>query len=300
MRFVRFDSPEVARSIASTRAVARWGWSALVLVCIASVLGLLIAFVVNLIASARTAVWFGVPVVLALNGLILWRGRSARLNWVLAACADRVYVRLFVRRGSGLGNLNEPDVLIFEAPEIRSMSAQTVEVLLDGSKSRVVEHLVIKPVQTITEDISSDIDSLRCTTGLLATGKQTFVASYEGRLIIEWKWCRPALQAFLRQVVQECPSISIADVECPELDLNGIWRGISRNLRKDLSVQERRKLGQAQRLGFGSDCARLLSRYKHISFHKAAAILTEIEREEAGTGHDSETRNNVTTQNLDL
>lgn len=96
---------------------------------------------------------------------------------------------------------------------------------------------------------------------------------------MEWKWCRPALPIFLQQVARACPSVVIGPEERSELDLNGIWRGISRNLRKDLSAQERQIIVQAKRLGFGCDCAGLLSRYKRISFRKAAAYLEEIEQE---------------------
>lgn len=114
--------------------------------------------------------------------------------------------------------------------------------------------------------------------------KAVLVAYEEGRLTIEWKWWRPALRVFLQQVIQECPSVVIVPEERSELDLNGIWRGISRNLRKDLGAQERQMLVQAKRLGFGCNCAGLLSRYKNISFRKAGAYLAEIEREEAEAG----------------
>jgi hypothetical protein len=287
MKLVRYDSPEVTRTLASTEVRACWGWSALALVAIASVMGLLIVLVMSFIASVHAAVWLSAPIVLALNALLLWRGRSPRLNWVLAADANRVYVRLFVWRGRSADNPNEPDVLMLEASEILSMSAQTVEVFLDGSEAKVVEQLVIEPTQMTVENSVREVQSLQCETGQCGTGlfpmdKQSFVAIYEGRLVIGWKPCRPRLQEFLQQVAQQCPNISIVHLKCPELDLNGIWRGISSNLRKELSVQERRKLGQAQRLGLGSNCVWLLSRYKHISFHKAAAILAEIGREEAG------------------
>jgi hypothetical protein len=305
MKLERFDSPEVARAIASTEVRACWGWSAWALVAIASVLGLLIVLVVSFVATARAAIWLSAPIVLALNALLLWRARSSRLNWVLAAGANRVYVRLFAWRGRSMENPNEPDVLMLEASEILSMSAQTVEVFLDGSEARVVEQLVIEPTQMTMENRVGYVPSLQCGNGhcgtrLFPMDKQSFVGIHEGRLVIEWKPCRPQLREFLRQVAQECPNISIAHLKCPELDLNGIWRGISKNLRKDLSVQERRKLVQATRLGLGWDCTRLLVRYRHISFHKAAAYLAEIEREETATGQDSEARNNVTTQNLHL
>ena len=274
MKLVRSDSPEVAQTVTSTKALACWG-SLSTLVCIASALGLLIALIASLVVSVRASAWLGVPVVLALNGYLLWRGRSPRLNWVLAGYAERVCVRLFVRRGKwGWSEVKEPDVLMLVASEITSMSARTVEVFLDGSKPRIVEWLVIEAAQPIAEDISRHVRPL-----LTPEGKQVFVANEGGRLTMEWKWCRPALPIFLQQVAGACPSVVIGHEERSELDLNGIWRGISRNLRKNLSAQERQLLVEAKRLGFGCDCTRLLSRYKCISFRKAAAYMVEIEQE---------------------
>ena len=143
MKLVRSDSPEVATFVASAGALACLVWSALTLACIACVLSLLIALAVSLIVSTRAAVWLGMPVFLLLNVFLLWRGRSAHLNWVIAGGADRMYVRLFVRRGWGKGDLNEPDVLMLEASEIASLSVRTVEVFLYGPKPKIVESLVI-------------------------------------------------------------------------------------------------------------------------------------------------------------
>jgi len=217
------------------------------------------------------------PVVVALNAYLFWRARSPRLNWVVMGCADRVYVRLFVRRGRGRTEPNEPDILAIEASEIASMSIRTVDVFLYGPKPRTVEWLVIGPVQMVGDDISRHIRPL-----LAPDGKQVFVVNEEGRLTIEWKWCRPALREFLRQIARECPSIVIGPEDRSELDLNGIWHGISLNL----DAQKRRLLVQAKRLGFGSNCRWLLCRYKYISLRKAAAYLAQIEREETGEESD--------------
>lgn len=277
MKLVRSDSPEVVRFIASTGALASWG-SMIGPVCVASALGLLIALAVSFFVSAKAGFWFGVPVVLALNAFMLWRGRSPRLNWVLAGRADQLCVRLFTRREKRRGNVREPNVIILEAADIASVSMLTVELFLDGPDPRNIESLVIEPVQAVANDVSRHVRPL-----LTPEGKQVFVANKEGRLIMEWKWCRPEPRMFLQQVLQECPSIVLAHEEHSELDLNAIWRGISRNLRHDLSAQECQKLAQARRLGFGCECAGLLGRYKHISFQKAAAFLAELERGEAET-----------------
>ena len=221
------------------------------------------------------------PIFLALNGYVLWRAQAAHRRWVAVGRADRLYIRLFAWRRRGHDDVREPDVLVLEGREIASISARTVEVFLDGSKPRIVEWLVIEPSQTVADGVSSHVRPLLMP---MEPDKAVLVAYEEGRLTIEWKWWRPALRVFLQQVIQECPSVVIVPEERSELDLNGIWRGISRNLRKDLGAQERQMLVQAKRLGFGCNCAGLLSRYKNISFRKAGAYLAEIEREEAEAG----------------
>ena len=189
-------------------------------------------------------------------------------------CADRVYVRLFAWRKRSHADVYEPDVLLLEAREIASMSIRTVEVFLYGPKPRIVEWLVIEPAQTVADAVSGRVRPLLTR---MEPDKAVLAVHEEGHLTIEWKWWRPALRVFLQQLVQECPSVVIAPEERSELDLNGIWRGISLNLEQ----QKRRLLVRAIRLGFGCECKRLLSQYKYISFQKAAAYLAEIERDEA-------------------
>jgi hypothetical protein len=276
MKLVRSDSPEVTNSIASTGALACWVWSSLALACIASALALLIALPVYLIVSVRAAAWLGVPVVLALNVYLLWRGRSPRLNWVIAGCADRVFIRLFVRRGRGQADIQEPDVIMFEASEIASMRVRIVEVFLYGPKPRFVECVVIEPPQAIAQGFSDHIRPLLKPDD---PGKQVYVTNEEGRLTMNWKFCRPDPRTFLQQVARECPFVSIAPKERSELDLNGIWH----RMWSKPDPQERRMLVAAKRLGFGCDCVGLLSRHRYISPQKAAAFLAELEREETGT-----------------
>jgi hypothetical protein len=280
MKLVRSGTSEVAGCIASGGARASRHWPALVYGSSPNVLILLIAVAVSLSISVRAAAWLAVPVFLVWNVYVLWCTKSSRRNWVIAACADQVYIRLLMTRGGTLHGVKEPDVIVFEASEIASMSIRTVEVFLYGPKPKFVEWLVIEPAQAVAEIVSNRIHP---SPRPLDPGKQVYVANEEGRLTIGWKWCHPALRIFLQQVVRGCPSVVIANEERSELDLNGIWRGTSLNL----DAQKRQLLLQAKRLGFGSDCRWLLCRYKYISFRKAATYLAEIEREEAGTGHSA-------------
>ncbi len=284
MKLVRSDSPEVARSIASTGAVACWGWSARTLVVLASLPGVVITIAVGLLISARAAAWIGIPVFLLSNVFWLWRGRSSRLNWVVAGCAEKLFVRLFIRRGWKRADCGEPDVLMLDASEIASLSARTAEVFLDGSRPKYAQWLVIEPLHTITEEALSHLNSLLDSD---YPGKQLYVTNERGLLTIKWRWCRPGLQVFLEQVARECPSITIGPEDRSELDLNGIWAGFSRNVRHDLTAQERQQLVQAIRLGFGLECEWLMSRYKCMALQESAACLAEIEREETGTESSS-------------
>jgi hypothetical protein len=276
MELVRSDSPDVTKSIASTGALVSWRWSVLTLVGISSTPGLLIAVIASLIFSVRAGAWLGVPVILALNGYLLWRGLPARRNWVVAGCADRVFVRLFVRRGKDRTNTQEPDVIVFEASEIVSMTSRVAEVLLYGPKAKIIEWLVIEPVEAIRQVCS---DHMLLSLKLDSWGKQVYVSNEEGQLTMDWKWCRPDLQAFLQQIARECPSIAIAPEERSEVDLNGIWNGV-RFAWKKPDAQQRHLLVRAMSLGFGYECTELLSRYKGLSFREAGAYLAEIEREE--------------------
>jgi len=237
---------------------------------------------VSRIVSVQAAIWLSVPVFLGLNGYVLWRAIFfPRRWWVIAGCDERVYIRLFGWPRKDRGDVPEPDILMFEASEIASMSVRTVEVFLNGPKPRIVDWLlVIEPSPAVAEDFSRHVRPLL---RLLDPSKWVLVGNEDGRLTIDWKWWCPALQVFLQQMVRDCPSIVLASEDRSELELNEMWRGLARNPNKDLSVQERQKLVQAKRLGFGCDLAGLLGRYKHISFRKAAAYLAELEREETGT-----------------
>lgn len=294
MKVLRSDSPEISRCFDSKGAVACWGWSALALVCIASVLGLFISFTLSLTVSVRTGVWLGLPLTLVLNLFLLWRGMSPRLNWVVAGCADRVYIRLFIRRGMRRHEVDEPDAIMLEASEIASISIRTVEVFLYGPKPKIVESLIIEPAQTVAGEVSGYTRPLLarsnptspCSRPIDAE-KRVLVGDGEGSsLTIDWKWCHPASRVFLQKLARECPSVMIAREKRSELDLNGIWRGISLNL----DSQKRQLLLQAKRLGFGSNCRWLLCRYKYISFRKAATYIAEIEREEASADHSAISR----------
>ena len=216
MKLVRSDSPDVALSITSAGARASRYLPAFVYGCSLNALVLLIAIAVSLIVSVRAAAWFGVPVFLAWNVYVIWLLKSSRRNWCVAVCAERVYVRLGV---------NVPDVIVLEASEIASIVARTVEMFLYGSKPKFVEWLVIEPAQAVEQGVPDHITSFLRVIKIQDPSNLLHVANEEGRLTIGWKWCHPALQLFLQQVVRECPSISIAPEERSELDLNGIWHG---------------------------------------------------------------------------
>jgi hypothetical protein len=277
MKLVRSDSPEVVNSVASSGTLACWGWPLPILVCFASAPGLLMFLIGSLAVSVRAALWLGVPVIIATNGYLLWRGMSPRLNWVIAVCVDGIFVRLFVQRGKGRGAIEVPDVVVFEASDNASMSIRAVEVFVYGPKPKTVEWLVIEPSQVAAEFFS---DQIRRSLNPDNPSKQTYVTNEDGRIALNWEWCRPALRAFLTQSVRKCPSVLIAPEKRTELALNGIWQ---KGSREKPNAQQRQMLVHATRLGFGCECAQRIGQYKHMSFRKASAYLKEIVQQEAGT-----------------
>jgi hypothetical protein len=275
MKLVRSDSPEVIDDIAPARVRVTRRLPMLLLGLLPNLL-IIPTSLAALILSWRAAVCIGVPAFLAWNAWVLWRARSPRLSWVVRARHERIYIRLFAGFGRVWRESGGPDVLMFEASEVASMSIRTIEVFLDGPKPKIVDWLMIEPSSTITENLSGQIPSFLEEIRTPDLSERVYWASEERRLAVGWKWCRPALRVFLQQIVRECPSIGIGPEEHSELDLNGIWS----NRRRNLDTEERQKLARAVRLGFFCACAGLVSRYKHLSFRKAGACLAEIRRAE--------------------
>jgi hypothetical protein len=235
----------------------------------------LIFLIVSLAVSMRAAILFCLPIILASNSYLLWRGRSSRLSWVVAASSDRLFVRMSAQLAKVRNNVEEPDVIVLGGSEIASISGRTVEVFFYGPKPKVVEQLVIEPGPEVAQGLTNRIRPLAEPVDLLT---QVYVACEEGRLIMNWKRCRPDLRTFLQQVAQACPSVVIAPEERSELDLNVIWNG----LREKPNAEQRKMLVQAVHLGFGRKCAELLSLHRDMSYREAGAYLAEIEREESG------------------
>lgn len=293
MKLVRFNSPEVANSIASAGALACWG-SRRVVITFASLSSLLLAVALGVFISVRAAVWIGIPVFLALNAYYFWRASSPRLNWVIAASGERLYVRLFAKRRKNKGDSDEPDVMVLEASEIASISARTIEVFVYGPKPKILEWLVIEPAEAVAQAVSSHIRPLQlgmpylpnaCSLAPVDLEKQVFVGNQQGPLSIEWKYCRPALPAFLKQMAQKCPSMVFARESRSELDLNGLWHGVRWEWKKP-DAQQRHLFAQAMRLGFGDECVFRLSLHNNLSRRQAATWLAEIAREESDTDTD--------------
>jgi hypothetical protein len=277
MKLVRTDSEDFAPGIDSARAWASWNSHTLALACAANVLALLASLTSSLFESVRAAVWLGVPAFLVLNGFVFWRARAARRGWVIAVCPDRLYLRLIAQRSEADYDRSDPDVLVLEAAEIASMSIQTVEVFLYEPKPRYVQSLIIGPAREAEKNGFSHIRQLL---RLTSPNKAVLVTDENGRFAVDWRWLRPSLPAFLQQITQECPAVTIGREGRSELDLNAIWDGIWRKP----DARERQILVRAKRLGFGCKCAALLSRHRHMPYKKAAAYLAEIER----TGPETE------------
>lgn len=280
MKLIRSDSPEVARSIASTRTLAKRHVSVFLLGLLPNLAILLIALL-GLTVSVRAAAWIGLPALLIWNAWVLWRAKSPRLIWVIRARADKLYIRLFVGFGRAWKRIDAPDAIELDISEIASMSVRTIEVFLYGPKPKLLEWLMIEPSQAITKAISDQIPSFVRDTRSPGFGRpylseRAYWADDERRLAIGWKGCYPAARIFLQQVARECPSVIIGPEEHSGLDLNGIWH----DYREGLDAQQRKMLAQAKRLGFGPKCVRLLNQHRSMPFWECAPYLAKIEREE--------------------
>jgi hypothetical protein len=273
MKIVQSDSQEVVKAVASAPAWASRYLPAFNYSVGLNALILLLALVVDLMVSKRAALQFLVPALLFWNLYVLWLKKSYRRNWCVAVCAKRIYVR---------PDVNSPEVILLESSEIASMSIRSVDVYLYGPEPKFAERLVIEPVEAVAERVSDSIPPFMedCETSecscVRGPSNVARVTSEDRYLLIGWKSCRPALPRFLQQVARECPSIVIRPDERSELDLNGIWHGT----REAPSAEQRRMLVEAIRLGFGSNCARLLHLYRMMPLSEAGAYLSEIEQEE--------------------
>ena len=178
MKVVRSDTPEVARCIASGGTRASRHWPALAYGSQQNIIILLIAVIVSFSVSVRAAVWLGLSALLVWNAYVLWWTKSSRLNWCIAVCPERVYLRLFMMRGGARHCADSPDVVVLAASEIASMSIRTVEVFLYGPKPKSVECLVIEPAQAVAERVSNHIRPLLRP---LDAGKVILVANEKGR-----------------------------------------------------------------------------------------------------------------------
>ena len=90
---------------------------------------------------------------------MLWLAKSSRRNWCVAVCAGHVYVRLYMTREKVAGGIDEPDVIMFEASEIASISIRTVEAYLYGPKPKFADCLVIEPAPAATGSVPARIPS---------------------------------------------------------------------------------------------------------------------------------------------
>lgn len=291
MKLVRSDSPEVIRSIASAEVCARRQRYTLGFFYAANFLLLVVTLTLGRIVSARAGLSLGVPVFLLLNAFLLWSDRSRRLNWVMAGCADRFYFRLFSRRERDREEFNGPDVLVLERSEIASMSIRTLDVFIYGPEPNIVEWLMIEPAGGVADRFS---DQIRTSIRPDDPVKRMHLEYEQGRLLVRWTLCRPALPVFLRQLAQACPSVAIGHEERSELDLNGIWHG----LREYPNAEQRRMLVRAKRLGFGRELPQLLWLHRNMQYGQTGAYLEEIEQEEAEADAGPEQISSLSSQTV--
>lgn len=292
MKLLRSDTPEITRNIDSARILARRYWPAFVYNCSLDLIILFFALASSLFVSVRAAALFGTLMIVAWTVYAFWSAKSSCRNWTMAVFAGSVYVRLCLKHEAAPNDVDQPDVVVFDASEIDSMMVRSVETFLYGPKPKLAECLVIQPSPAVSVSLPHYRASLLDDCGALGScgvpspSNLVRVTKEDGRLIVAWRSCDPALRVFIRQVKQELPSLVLGPEEHSELDLNGIWHG----LREEPNAQQRRLLVQAAHLGFGDECIKLLSLHRSGTFtsiRTATAYLVEIELEEVATNHSA-------------
>lgn len=285
MKLVRSDSSEVARCIDSASVRASRRWPSLAKTLPFDLIILVLFSVTSLLVSVRSAAWLGLFFFFTWNAYALWLTKSVRRNWIMAVYGGRVYLRLYMTRERVPIGIDEPDVVVFEASEIASISVRTVEAYLYGPKPKFAECLVIEPAAASSVPVRIPSFQGYCealgSCGEPGSNCLVRVANEDGRLVIAWRRCHPDVRFFVRRAVQECPSLIVGPKERCELDLNGIWHGYRE---MNLNQQQRHLLIQAKRFGFGPDCAGLLTMHKDMSSPEVRACLSQIEQEDGGAG----------------
>jgi hypothetical protein len=274
MRLIRSDSPEIAQALSPRNCLlADSPWTDLP----GTIAGNFLIGILFL--GLRTFEWdYTTRLVGALlilwNGMRLARATFSRRHWMVAACAERFYVRLFKPTVPGPRHNTEADVMALDVAELAALQIRTTDVFVRGPKPKVYRWLVLEPVQEVRPSIADWFERL----GPLPHGacpvpaadgsyREWFTRHESGSVTVAWYQYRPALEKFLRQTASRFPNLTILPEAHTELDLISF---VSKR-----EPERRRLLAQAKRMGFNGDCVGALFLYTGSTLYSHPRTLKQ-------------------------
>jgi hypothetical protein len=236
----------------------------------------------------------------AWNGMRLARATLSRRHWMVAASAERFYVRLFRPIGPGWRKNIEADVMALDMAELAAIQIRTTDVFVHGPKPKIYQWLVLEPVHGVRPSIAdwfehqgpfppevrpSAADQFE-DLGPRSPGvypvpaanrfyRQWFTRCEGGTVAVPWHRYRPGLEKFLRQIALWLPNLTIRPEAHTELDLISF---VSKR-----EPERRRLLAQAKRMGFSNDCVHALysytgpTLYSHRSLKDANEYMSTVD-----------------------
>jgi len=212
----------------------------------------------------------GAAVMTAWNGFLFWRAILNKGNWIVAACPEKVYLRLFApynRRQAG----HEPEVIQLGSHEIKSIRRRVVEVYWNGPQPRLQEWLVIEPEPAVQDQVEQQFERLSPPDVGCDLSREWFTGWKTGVLFTEWKLYRPSLAAFIREVATRCQKLRIGVEDRSELDLM--------RFAKKPRAEQRKLLAQARQIGLEVNCelAIMFDSYRRRSREEARELISKID-----------------------
>jgi hypothetical protein len=301
VRMLRSDSPEVVQVLRSRDCVlADSPWTDLFGTLVGNFLIGILFLGLRTFEWDYTARLIG-ALLAAWNGMRLARATFSRRHWMVAACADRFYVRLFKPIGPGSRQNTEADVIALDVAELAAIQIRTTDVFVRGPKPKVYRWLVLEPVQEVRPSIADWFEHL----GPLPHGacpipaadgsyREWFSGHEGGSVTIAWYQYRPALEKFLRQIASRFPNLTILPESHTELDLISF---VSKP-----EPERRRLLAQAKRMGFNGHCVGALFLYTGSTLYSHPRTLKQSAEYMAsidiGADEDAETATPAASQSV--
>jgi hypothetical protein len=235
------------------------------------------------------------------NGMRLAHATFSRRHWMVAACAERFYVRLFKPIGGGSRQDAEPDVMALDMAELAAIQIRTADVFVRGPKPKVYQWLVVEPVKEVRASVADQFEQLgplppgSCPIPAADGSYREWFTRYEGGSVtVAWHQYRPLLEKVLRQIASRFPNLTIRPEAHTELDLVSF-------INKP-EPERRRLFVQAKRMGFSRDCVWALYSYTDYTLYQHRRSLKQsaeyMANIDIGAGEDAETAAPAASQSV--